>query len=763
MEHNGNSEHYSPGSGERSIAQRRIYSKNTLQANPPPGMRNISDRPQYHPLPSDLSRSHRRIATGSLPQTPDDSASKPRHLFESPPLDPAALATIVSSPASLESENEGLFISNLNSSMGKTPEVSESSDATPQASPQTSGTATPHSLESLELARSNFDASCLATLGKDASGSIAIRVDSRKRARNLLRRLEGKGGPPNGGVLGNLIRLHSVITGNRDKSPERRKPVSKPRDVHLPQSKSWTKLPKVFQQSFRHLKPATPEPVRPASMVDVREGSSSAAKLSAQGLPKSMSSARMSALMMTPEAFARNGVIPPPSTHSSLRMNEKLSSGYFDGSPFTVSSTVYDERAELIDTIAQVLEKQDFIMHLARAWHAFGSPVHRMEANLLAVANYLNIDACFFSVPGLTLISFGDPDTHSSETHIVRASDGYDMYRLEQANRISRQLRKGKASVHESIRDIEELMAKSPVFAWYWQLGFSFIQSFFVSMTLFHGTWREAALAGGLGIFVGAFELISSRYPTAGCLLNVVPPLIVALVTALLSDYVCFAAVPMAAIINLLPGLGLALAMMELSSSNVICGAVRLVSATMTSFMLGWSTIVGYDLGMAILGKEGENKGLSNQCSGMTMLWWILFLPLTTAGFSVWFKVHWKQWPATIFAGSIGLVIQSFCNRVHVLTTISAGIASFAVGLFSNVYGHFTHSASNASIVFVGIIQLVPGSTGVQSFISYMSSDSSASTLTMNMLTSAISIAVGLILSNSAIYSELKRFRLGSF
>ncbi|KAJ2852036.1 pheromone-regulated protein prm10 [Coemansia brasiliensis] len=774
MENSRSSENYHhPGSGQRLLAQQQIYSnENSPQLNPFSGMRNKSDRPQYHPLPSDLSRSHRRITAGNLLQIPDSSNNREEPVdkhekqeFESPPLDPAALATIVSSPTSLESDNDGLFISNINSPMGKTPEFPDSSVATPQVSPQASGTTTPHNLKLSDMASSNFDASCLATLGKDASGSISIRVDSHKRAKNLLRRLEGKGKPQNGGVLGNLIRLHSVMTGNRnDRLLERNdKHIHKPHTIYLPQSKSWTKLPKVVQQSFRHLKPTTPDLLRPASMVDVRDDLQSTTKSSGQKLPKSMSSARMSALMMTPEAFARNGIIPPPSTHSSLRMNEKLSSGYFDSSHFTVSSTLYDERAELLDTIAQVLEKQDFIMHLARAWHAFGSPVHRMEANLLNVANYLNIEACFFSVPGLTLISFGDPDTHSSETHIVRASDGYDMYRLEQVNRISRQLRKGKASVHESIRDIEALMAKSPVFTWYLRLGFNFVQSFFVSMTLFHGTWREAALAGGLSIFVGAFELISSRYPTAGCLLNVVPPLIVALVTALLSEYVCFAAVPMAAIINLLPGLGLALAMMELSSSNVICGAVRLVSATMTSFMLGWSTIVGYNLGMAILGKEGENTELSNQCSGLTMLWWILFLPLTTTGFSVWFKVHWKQWPATIFAGSIGLVVQSLCNRVHVMTNISAGVASFAVGLFSNIYGNFTHSASNASIVFVGIIQLVPGSTGVQSFISYMSSDSSASTLTMNMLTSAIGIAVGLILSNSAIYSELKRFRLGSF
>ncbi|KAJ2328219.1 pheromone-regulated protein prm10 [Coemansia sp. RSA 2702] len=360
-------------------------------------------------------------------------------------------------------------------------------------------------------------------------------------------------------------------------------------------------------------------------------------------------------MMMTPEAFARNGIIPPPSTHSTLRMNEKLSSGYFEldpksapGSPLAVD----DERARLIDTISQILEKQDFLMHLARAWHAFGLPVHRMEANLLNVAKYLDIDACFFSVPGLTLISFGDPDTHSSETHIVRASDGYDMHRLEQVNQISRRLRKGEASVHESIRDIEVVMATAPIYPWYLRLMFSFVQSFFASMTLFHDSWREGLLAGGLGIMVGAFELLSSSHLTIGYLLNVVPPLIVALVAALLSDHICFAAVPMAASLNLLPGLGLALAMMELSSNNVICGTVRLVSATMTSFMLGWSTTVGYNLGMAILGKEGESTGLSSECEGLSMLWWILFVPCLSAGFAVWFKVHWKQWPVVIFARS---------------------------------------------------------------------------------------------------------------
>ncbi|KAJ2350424.1 pheromone-regulated protein prm10 [Coemansia sp. RSA 2671] len=481
--------------------------------------------------------------------------------------------------------------------------------------------------------------------------------------------------------------------------------------------------------------------------------------------------------MMTPEALAKNGIIPPPSTQSSLRLDEKFSAGYFALDKSPGHTPLLDDnspdgqqeddggRAELVNKIADILERQDFLMHLARAWHAFGSPVHRMETNLMEVARYLSIDACFFTVPGLTLISFGDPDTHSSETHIVRASEGYDMHRLEQVNQISRQVRKGRATVHESIRKIEALLAAPPQYSWYLRVLVCFAQSFCVSATLFQGSWYEALLAGGLGLMIGAAELLGAEHPTLGYLVNVIPPMVVSLVTTLISDHVCFAAVPMAATINLLPGLSLAMSMLELSSSNIICGAVRLISATTTSFVLGWSISIGRSLGMAARGWTESAEGFASysSCSGLSMWWWFLWVPISSVGFSIWFKAHWKRWPATIVAAAIGLVIQTYCDRIHVLRPISAGIGSFAVGVFSSVYGRVLCSASSADIVFVGIIQLVPGSTGVRSFVSLLSDELSASSLTMSMLSTSISIAVGLLLSNGAFYSEHRRFKLGSF
>ncbi|KAJ2466790.1 pheromone-regulated protein prm10, partial [Coemansia sp. RSA 2337] len=354
----------------------------------------------------------------------------------------------------------------------------------------------------------------------------------------------------------------------------------KPVTAHLPRNQSWTALPNMLR-TFRTTAPSAPSAIPTADILESERRFSSGATtpLSAQArsyqnlrtsvlsghshtapgtpklsavtthLPRSISSARISALMMTPEALAKNGIIPPPSTQSSLRLDEKFSAGYFaldrspghtpllDRSDESSQPDTDDRRAELVNKIADILERQDFLMHLARAWHAFGSPVHRMETNLMEVARYLGIDACFFTVPGLTLISFGDPDTHSSETHIVRASEGYDMYRLEQVNQISRQVRKGRGSVHESIRKIETLLAAPSQYSWYVRVLICFAQSFCVSATLFQGSWYESLLAGALGLMVGAVEILGAEHPTLGYLLNVIPPMIVSLVTTLLSDH----------------------------------------------------------------------------------------------------------------------------------------------------------------------------------------------------------------------------------
>lgn len=68
--------------------------------------------------------------------------------------------------------------------------------------------------------------------------------------------------------------------------------------------------------------------------------------------------------------------------------------------------------------VAAILARQDFILKLARALMMMGAPSHRLEAQLQATARVLDINCQMVYIPGVMLVSFGDPATHTSETKV---------------------------------------------------------------------------------------------------------------------------------------------------------------------------------------------------------------------------------------------------------------------------------------------------------------------------------------------------------
>jgi len=68
--------------------------------------------------------------------------------------------------------------------------------------------------------------------------------------------------------------------------------------------------------------------------------------------------------------------------------------------------------------VAAILERQQFIMKLARAFMMFGAPSHRLEAQMQATARVLEINCQVIYIPGVMLISFGDSATHTSDIKV---------------------------------------------------------------------------------------------------------------------------------------------------------------------------------------------------------------------------------------------------------------------------------------------------------------------------------------------------------
>jgi hypothetical protein len=62
------------------------------------------------------------------------------------------------------------------------------------------------------------------------------------------------------------------------------------------------------------------------------------------------------------------------------------------------------------DPFADILVRHKFILKLAKALMAFGAPSHRIEAQLNAIADVLDVDGHFIHLPAIVIASFGDPD-----------------------------------------------------------------------------------------------------------------------------------------------------------------------------------------------------------------------------------------------------------------------------------------------------------------------------------------------------------------
>ena len=56
------------------------------------------------------------------------------------------------------------------------------------------------------------------------------------------------------------------------------------------------------------------------------------------------------------------------------------------------------------------------VLKLAKALMSFGSPSHRIEAQLAATSKVLGINAKFVHIPSVTMVGFGDRDTRTSDT-----------------------------------------------------------------------------------------------------------------------------------------------------------------------------------------------------------------------------------------------------------------------------------------------------------------------------------------------------------
>ena len=162
-----------------------------------------------------------------------------------------------------------------------------------------------------------------------------------------------------------------------------------------------------------------------------------------------------------------------------------------------------------------MINRQTFIRTYALALLHFGAASHRITEQLTSAALILNVPAGFTQLPNIVIVAFGDKETHSTETHVIKSAGKLQLGRLDQVQEIYNRVKADEYSAKFATRDLKHLIAQHPIYTIPQRCFCSFWLAVLICPLSFGGSFVDCWLAG-----VGAFLLclvqltLSSWKPT---------------------------------------------------------------------------------------------------------------------------------------------------------------------------------------------------------------------------------------------------------
>lgn len=447
------------------------------------------------------------------------------------------------------------------------------------------------------------------------------------------------------------------------------------------------------------------------------------------------------------------------------------------------------EQARITVHIADVLQRQRFLLRLGRALMLFGAPSHRLEDYLKSTARVLEIDAQVLYIPGCILVSFGDATTHTSETRLIRVTQGLNLAKLHATHLIFKEVVHDLMSLEEASSHIDQLLRSKNIYPWWLVVFFYGIACACCGMFAYGAFWRDIPLifliGGGVGflqfwvqpksdLYANVFEVSSSIIVsfTGRAFGSIGNP----------KDYTfCFASIVQASLALILPGYIILVGALELQTKNLVAGSVRMFYANIYSMFLSF----GITLGSAIFGWIYNDAVTDTTCqhtADVDAKWKILFVPAATLFMALVNQAGYRQLPVMVIIGSAGYAVQYFVAANVKATAFTSAIGAFTMGVIGNLYSRVGHGLAFAAML-PGIFVLVPSGVAAQGSLvagvkvateivnssksSSSSTDTSSQTISQlgnSMTQVAVGIAVGLFAATLVVYPlGFKRKRSGLF
>lgn len=390
------------------------------------------------------------------------------------------------------------------------------------------------------------------------------------------------------------------------------------------------------------------------------------------------------------------------------------------------------------------LEAAEFILRLGNALLQAGYAINQIGELLLALSHSLELpQPQVYVTPTVIEVTIG-PLTRQHRALLVTTPGDINLGQLTQLDTIARAVAAGTLSPHDGIARLEAL-SDAPPLGNALLVGVSYALTAAAFARTLGGGIREilvAALVGGVTGVLAVFAQLFSRVQ------RIFPPLAAFIASLLVSAWaarvtpVAGDLVTLAGLFVLLPGFTLTVALEELASRDLVSGTVRMTSAFITLF--------GLILGVA-LGRQFAERlfGPARLVVPTTLPAWTYLLAALLAGlaYTLWLQVERRDIVWVVLA----CVIGATAARAGVLVLgpqLGAFAAALVVGLASNLFALL--SGRPAAVMQVpGLIVLVPGSIGLQSFEALFTAQTIVGIQTVfQMFLTAIALVYGIFVAN---------------
>ncbi|KAI0051865.1 DUF1212-domain-containing protein [Auriscalpium vulgare] len=440
-------------------------------------------------------------------------------------------------------------------------------------------------------------------------------------------------------------------------------------------------------------------------------------------------------------------------------------------------------KAEIYITrhIGTLLARQTFVLKLTRALMMFGGPTHRLQAQIQSTARVLEIQLACMYLPDVMLISFDDDVTATSSIKLIRQGSTLDLGKLQDAHDVYWKVIHDEISVQDASGDLDMLMLNKPMYSPPWLVFFGGMASSSICSVSFKGSLLDCLISFPLGALLVAVQLLSVRNELYSNVFEITIATLLSFLSAALAQthIFCYSAVASSSVVLILPGFIVLCGSLELSSRNIVSGAVRLCYSIVYSLFLGFGLSIGAQIyekmtGNQIVGPEDYQCYAShaNQpwYQSTPSLWWaFLTVPMYSLFLSLRNHAPWNHRELYIL---IIISCAGWCTNHFVGTKfpnqsdVSAAVGAFAVGLIANVYGRVFNG--NAFVVMItGILFQLPsglGNGGLLHFASEQTSGSSTSYISgfqvaLQLVSVSIGLTVGLGISLVVVFPILSRKR----